>query len=73
LRGGGRSIGGVCGRGGVLIGDGAPMDAEPSTAPAMPAGNETGGALTAAAAEENAEDDARPDGRACSDGMSCAD
>ncbi len=72
LRGGGRIMGGVCGRGGVLIGDGAPTDADPRTAFDMPAGSETGGALTAAAAEEDADEDARPDGRAYSDGTSCA-
>ena len=65
-------MGGVCGRGGVPIGDGAPTDVGPRAAPDMLAGSATGGALSAAAAEEDAGEDGRPDGRACSDGTSCA-
>lgn len=57
-------MGGVCGRGGVLMGDGAPT-AEPDN---MPAGSMTGGAL---AADDDADEDASPDGRVCSDWTSC--
>ena len=65
-------MGGVCGRGGVLIGDGAPTDVWLRAAPDMPAGSVTGGAPTAAAAEEDAAEDARPDGSTCSEGTSCS-
>ena len=66
-------MGGVCGRGGVLIGDGAPTDAELRAATDMPAGSETGGAFSAAAAaDDEAAEDVSPDGRACSEGTSCA-